>query len=295
MAHRGVSVAMQGHQTQPVSDFSAEKKQTREVGVLDRKAARPSFATRAQAQLLDALGWQIAASPRRDAESHASLQCCFVLRDGRREEAVFGYTGQTAPLDLNDPMLRAAQSRIGYFLSFLGEDRGVLLQNTPLFAFGGGRRDRIAVFGGWRFQSGVWKPFLLGPDGLGGVAAQDTLFDRDTAPHHVAEICGHSTETVMPWIANLVQAIETLGPCEAEVDQAAESGLDFDGLQIAASASGWLSARTRRSPKISPVRQIYSTAPVFRHTDAVVSKPFWEPGGDEFQFHQFGMNRISRT
>jgi hypothetical protein len=291
MVHRGVSVATREHPPQPVENSAAAETQAQRPGIFDGQVTCPAFATRAQAQLLDALGWQIAVSPRREVERHAPLQCCFILRDGRRDEAVFGYTNQTAPLDMNAPVLRDAQSRVERFLSLLGEDRGILLQNMPLFAFGERRPDQIVVFGGWRFHSGIWKPFFLGPDGLGGVAAQDTLFARGTAPHHMAEICGHSAKAVMPWIAGVVRAIETLGGREAEADQAVVPGLDFDGLQVMSSTSGWHKARTCRPPEVTNVHQSYSKTPLFRHTGAAAATASWDSGADVFRFHQFGMNR----
>ncbi len=261
MAHRGVSVAMRVHPSLQVEKFvEAEKKDHAPIAV-SGQAARLRFATRAQAQLLDILGWRIAASPRREVEHHASLQCCFVLREGGKEVAAFGYTGMTAPSDMEDPSLRMAQSRVERTLSLLGEDRGVLIQNEPLFAFGGQRKDRIAVFAGWRFQGGSWKPFLFGPDGLARVAAQDTLFAGDTVPHHMAEVCGHATKTVMPWIANLARTIQSFGQYEASADEAPVPGLDFEGVRIVSHASGWLSAREDQSPKTTPVRQVFCNAP----------------------------------
>lgn len=222
-----------------------------EYGTLNRPApsGRPAFATRAHARLLDALGWKVADSPRRETKSHPPLQCCFVLRDGMREEAAFGYTGLTGPLDTDDACLRAARTRVERFLSILGEDRGVLLQNEPLLAFGR-NGDRVAVFGGWRFLKGVWKPFVLGPDGLGGVAAQEMLFESGTAPQHMAEICGSAAATALPRIAETLRAIRTL-----EAGRGAGTD-DVAVLRFRPHGSGWFSAR------LGPVRGRTGGAPV---------------------------------
>lgn len=289
MAH----TARRVHPPKPVEKFAEVQKKGHAPGAVGGQAVRPQFATRAQAELLDVLGWRIAASPRRERERHASLKCCFVLRDARKEEAAFGYTGMTVPLDMKNPSLRMAQSRVERFLSLLGEDRGVLLQNVPLFAFGGRRKDRIAVFGGWRFQKGAWKPFLFGPDGLAGVAAQDTLFAQDVAPHHMAEVCGHATEAVMPWIAKLGRTIQSFGQYEAASDQAPVPGPDLKGVRVVSHAAGWLAARVDRSPETIPTRKVFCNAP-FRQPDTAANTAL-DFGSDEFRFHQFGMNRGTKT
>ena len=179
MAKNGASAAVWTGNPHPANEYVVVENKARVPDA--HRALRPAFATQGHARLLDILGWQIEPSPRREEERHAPAQCCFVLQDGRREEAAFGYTGLTLPQDTGDAALREAQRRVERFLALLGEDRGVLFQNVPLLAFAGHRRERVAIFGGWRFTRGDWKPFFLGPDGLGGVAAQETFFSSGTA------------------------------------------------------------------------------------------------------------------
>lgn len=259
--------------------------------------ARDLFATRAYAAFLDTLGWQLPASSRHEMEHHAPLQCCFVLRDGTREEAAFGYTAVTMPGDTGCPALARAKSHVERFLARLGEDSGLLFQNTPVFAFAGRRRDRIAVFGGWRVRRGTWAPFLLGPDGLGGIAGQEMLFAGGTKPHHMAEVCGHEARAVMPRITDLTHAIDACGQGgDAETSRPVRAP-----VQIVPLAGGWFTARPDVSGAGNPV--------VFRRAAAVAARPEVAPkvvpevatlptgdtlrafGEDEFRFHEFGADR----
>jgi hypothetical protein len=122
------------------------------------------------------------------------------------------------------------------------------------------------------------------------------LFAGDAAPHHMAEVCGHATETVMPWIAKLVQTIQSFGQYEAVADEAPEPGPDFEGVRIVSHASGWLAARADRSPETIPARQVFCNA-LFRQPDtaATAANAALDFGSDEFRFHQFGMNRGAET
>lgn len=214
-----------------------------------QQTARPGFATRSHAALLEAMGWQVAPSTRRERAYHPALNCCFILRDGSREEAAFGYTGLTAPGNAADPALRSAQMRVERFLDRLGERSGVLLQNTPLVAFGGKRRDRVVVFGGWRFHDAVWRPFLLSPEGLGGVAIQAPFFAAGTAPQALAEVCGAPADTVLPRVTDIVGAMSALDadPALAALEQPNRQGPLEDDPEIAAwtKALAKVSARER--------------------------------------------------
>ncbi|MEM6374668.1 MAG: hypothetical protein AAF672_01560 [Pseudomonadota bacterium] len=209
--------------------------------------SHPAFATAAYTRLLDAVGWHVVASPRRDQAYHTPQRCCFVLRDGSREEAAFGYTSITAPLDGQNPTLVAAQIRVERFLRNLGESSGLLVQNTPLIAFGGKRRERVAVFGGWRLHQGYWRPFLLAPDGLGGIAIQNSFFDACTAPHHLAEIFGAPSESVLPKIADLTSAIADFGVTALTQNV-------VPGLRIAPFADGWSLPQPGTSASLRPLQ-----------------------------------------
>lgn len=268
MGHRSVSAARQVHAPQPIIKVTAARSADRPHDLAGEQGAQPAFATRAYARLLDAIGWRISPSRRRELESHAALKCCFVLRDGRREEAAFGYTATTVPQDRGRATLRAAQARVEHLLTFLEEDRGVLLRNMPLLAFGGPRRDRIALFGGWRFRGGAWQPFLLGPGGLAEVAAQETLFAGNTAPHDMAKIYGHDATKILPRIADLARAVEAL--CDLEVS-GTKPIASLGGLQIVPEGSGWFSARSGRPAHITPIHPDVSKAPVFRHRHSAPS------------------------
>ncbi len=262
---------------------------------------RPSraFATQEQVRLLEALGWQISTLPQSDMARHAPLQCCFLLRDGSREEAAFGYTAVTAPRDDHCPSLRMAKLRVERFLAWLGVDSGVLLQNTPVFAFGGRRRDRVAVFGGWRFSRGTWSPFLLGPDGLGGVGRQDMLFARDTDPYHMAEVCGHSAQKIGPHLAGLMQAIEELRLGDGASRSASPSAPDFETMDIKPIASGWFVGGPGLSADVVLIGDTGRIAARPRHAvehgqaGAVTTarRTHWTFGEDEFRFHEFGADR----
>lgn len=277
-------------------------------------APHAAFATRAQAALLDGLGWRITASARRDEAYHAPLRCCLVLRDGAREEAAFGYTGLTAPLDGENPTLRAAQIRVERFLAQLGEDSGVLLQNTPLIAFGGKRRDRVAVFGGWRFHDRVWRPFMLAPDGLGGVGIQNTFFEAQTAPHHMAEVFGAPADLILPKISDLVAAIADYDP-----KTGGATGKVAPGLRIVPHQAGWSVARSGTAAALMPLRlkngkipaktstgksrqnsrsEPQTARPAYaRGVDGAPLNPLapsalpWEIGEDEFRFRHLQMEQ----
>lgn len=322
MGHRGGSAAMRVHSPQPIAEFAqaVEEAADRRLHLVGGQATRPAFATRAHARLLHVLGWRVTPSHRQGAESHAPLKCCFVVRDGRREEAAFGYTATTVPQDADSPDLRAAQARVERLLAFLGEDRGVLLRNKPLFAFDGHCRDRIALFGGWRFQGGAWKPFLLGPSGLGGVVAQETLFARDAEPQDMARIYGHDTGKILPRVTDLVRAIEALNPGDVGEGAAAKPAAASGRLQIVPEAGGWFTAGSARPADVTQIHPGAAEAPVFRHAahPAAALSPaadedpmfpmfrhaqshaaspvstgnrYWDTEADEFRFHEFGMHR----
>lgn len=270
MAQNGVSLAVRLDQPQPADAFTASGHDVHKPDSGNWRAALPAFATRAQARLLDALGWRLSASPRRESDWHEPLQCCFILRDGRREEAAFGYTAMTAPDDTDCPNLRMAKSRVECHLAWLGEDSGVLVQNRPVFAFCERRRDRIVLFGGWRRRRGTWTPFLLGPEGLAGVDGQDLLFARGTDPHHMVEICGHATRDVAPRIVELVHAINSLDQRGDGAGDAAGPVPDFDELRIEPLFSGWFTARVGKPAGVTPIRPVENSVPVFRHTETAL-------------------------
>ena len=301
MAQRSLSIEMRTDVSHSGTRFMTAEKNGRRSDLLRAPVLRTAFATRAQARLLVALGWRLSAWSRHEMESQAPLQCCFVLRDGSREEAGFGYTAVTMPDDANCPTLGKAKSHVERFLARLGEDSGVLVQNTPLFAFGGRRRERVAVFGGWRFRRGAWTPFLLGPNGLSGVADQDVLFARGTAPHHMAEVCGHASQAIMPRIANLARVVETLGQSKARIDGVGKSEPDSGELQIEPYAAGWFMARPGRPGATAPVLPDARSVSVLEPTHVTTAgqttataldndalKAF---GSDEFRFHEFGVHR----
>lgn len=255
-----------------------------------RRMERGAFATLAYVRLLDALGWTLSASVRHETERHAPLQCCIIARDGRREVAAFGYTSLTVPNDIGCAALVRAKSYVEWFLDRLGEDRGLLLQNMPLIAFGGARKDKIAVFGGWQFWRGVWAPFLLGSDGLAGVFDQGMLFADNTAPHYMAEIHGHASEAFMPRIMDLVSAIEALDRNEAE-DAAAPSPRHWQGtLKIEHIEAGWFTAQTVQpdARNVSMFKHTHQSI-VGQMTGAVSESSPFEV--DEFRFHKFGVGR----
>ena len=294
MAQQFVSARMATHAR---AQAAAVTSNVRKSDPLRPIKSHRQFATRAYARFLSALGWQLPALPRHEMEYHAPHQCCFVLRVGDSEEAAFGYTAVTMPDDAHCASLTQAKAHVERFLGKLGEDRGLLFQNTPLFAFAGRRRDRIAVFGGWRFRHGAWTPFLLGPDGLAGVAGQDMLFAHGTAPHHMAEVCGHDSQDVIPRIADLVRAIEASGRNGTVRDGAGTSGSARGYVQIMPHAGGWFTARLgglkagnqlafRRAPAaavaISPA-QNKDTVPANDTLRAF--------GEDEFRFYEFGADR----
>lgn len=255
--------------------------------------SRSAFATRAYARLLDVLGWDVVPSPRRDAETHAPGQFCFVLRNGRHEELAFGYTGLTLPLDLDDAGLRAACRGVERFLARLGEDRGVLFQNTPLLAFAGHRRDRIAIFGGWRFECGHWKPFVLGPEGLGGIAAQDVLFASGTRPCDLAEVCGHRSADVGARLSDLMGALESLDRRDENRRAPVARRRTHARLRMVPIAAGWSTAVIERSPMTTTLVPHGGRGTARRHL--AIDNPTninWESDSDEFRFHQYGADRI---
>ncbi|MEO0863152.1 MAG: hypothetical protein AAFY39_00965 [Pseudomonadota bacterium] len=293
MAQQFVSARMAARSPDANATAAPATGEVRTPGPLRTPEVRDVFATRAYAQFLSALGWQLPTLSRHEMEHHAPLQCCFVLRDGDREEAAFGYTAVTMPDDTNCPGLAKARSHIERFLARLGEDSGLLFQNTPVFAFAGRRRDRIAVFGGWRIRRGTWTPFLLGPDGLGGLAGQEMLFARGTAPHHMAEVCGHEVRTVMPRITDLTHAIDAFGQNDKARDAAETPEPARRPVQIVPLAGGWFTARPDVSGTGNPV--------VFKRARAVAARPkvatvppsdtLQAFGEDEFRFHEFGADR----
>lgn len=239
----------------------------------------PAFATKAMARLLDTLGWTVHASRRRSIAHHAPLQCCFLLRDGHRAEAAFGFTGLCLP-ESADAALLQAQSQVGAFLARIGQSRGVLLQNRPLIAFGQNTVDRVAVFGGWRLRDGVWAPFLLAPDGLGGVEQQAELFASATLPAHLAEVAGHRATRALPRIAALLRHID--GPAAA-----APNGKK--ALRLSPFGGGWSMPHLGQSRTPAPVLQLRPgsrTGPAPSAED-----PAWAPGSDEFRFHALGVER----
>lgn len=302
MAHSSASGAVRFHSRGADMREAATDRTDGALGQ-DARIARPAFATRAQARLLDVLGWKIAESPRREERRHAPLQCCFVLRDGAREEAAFGYTGLTAPHETDDAGLLAARVRVERFLSMLGEDRGLLLQNEPLLAFGRGG-DRVAIFGGWRFVKGRWTPFLLGPDGLGGVTAQEVLFESGTGPQDMAEICGCAADTALPGLAGLIGEIRAL---EAGQDTG-RGAEDSAVLRFRPHGSGWFRARLDPPPSRAGSTPLLLPIPRWRGAEAGESGaatpaadlpggagdhkvPYgvaWDTGSDEFRFHGAG-------
>ncbi len=272
---------------------------------------KPVFATAATAQLFDALGWRVVASSRSGTTYHKPMRCCFVVDGGGRQEAAFGYTGVTAPLDGENPALASAQIRVERFLHHLGEDSGILVQNTPLIAFGGPRRNRLVVFGGWRFHDRYWRPFVLSPEGLGGVSIQTTFFEAQTAPHHLAEIFGVASDKALPKVTEVVRAIESYrGPDYGSVQQAeatSQAGPRLAaGVRIVPFADGWSIAQPgapaalTRLPRQAPSRasdakpEAASEKPLVLETKHRPHKgplnPLapngvpWELGEDEFRF-----------
>lgn len=222
---------------------------------------RQAFASCAHAQFLEELGWRVV--PFRFAlTAHPPASCCFVLRDDCQAEAAFGFTGLAGPSDVKNPHLRGAKAQVEASLAELGESRGLLLQNTPIFAFGGQRRERLAIFGGWRVEDGNWEPFLLGPKGLGETAAHAPLFATGTVPARMAEVAGHLTDRVLPRVHKLAMAIETLGKPAQETR-----------LQIEPFVSGWYLARAVAAVNVAP----------FGPTRAASNSP-WGPEADEFRF-----------
>lgn len=293
MAHNDVPAGMRTHLPHDKTGSEAPKTspsaQHPETGAVSGNA----FATRAHVALLRALGWHLAASPRHDADHHAPLHCCCLIQDGRRDEAAFAYTGLTMPGDRDCPSLIAAKSHVQWFLNRIDEDHGLLLQNQPLFAFGGEGRQRMAVFGGWRFQRGAWAPFLLGPEGLGGVDRQRDLFASNTAPHHMVDICGHPTKTVMPHISGLVRAIEALNqPVADEIDGCAAPEV-LGALRIAHHAAGWFTAQPSPAGAVKMPNFRHKNEPVVGQSNAKEQKtePFDVFGTDEFRFRKIGADR----
>ncbi|WP_172300505.1 hypothetical protein [Pseudoruegeria sp. HB172150] len=252
---------------------------------LARHGARTAFTTRAMASLLDSLGWEVAESPRRETEMHLPQQCCFILRDGEREEAAFGYSGLTLPQNADDPGLRAAQRRVERFLGMLGEEQGVLLQNVPLMALSGRRRNLVGVFGGWRFDRGTWAPFLLGPDGLGGAPAQAALFRAGVDPSHLADICGHGVNRAIPAIAGVATALSAVDRM-AKGQKPAAVDTYLQRLRVVSHAEGW-SKPADDGAEYGPTRL---AAGYGRRADkdGKDTPGSWEPDGDEFRFHSYG-------
>lgn len=296
MAQQFVSARTATHAPHGSAQAAPAESDICKPGPLRLAQPRSQFKTRAYAQFLGALGWQLPALPRHEMEYHAPQQCCFVLRVGDSEQAAFGYTAVTMPDDAHCASLAKAKLHVERFLTSLGEDRGLLFQNSPLFAFAGRRRDRIAVFGGWRFQRGAWTPFLLGPDGLDGVTNQEVLFVRGTAPHHMAEVCGHDAQAVMPRIADLVRAIETPGQDDAARGVDGTYGAARGYVQNVPHAGGWFTARlgglgagnphTLRRTKAVPVATAGQPCAAVPANDTL--RAFEE---DEFRFHEFGADR----
>ena len=176
-----------------------------------RSVKTSTFATAAQLELLNALGWRGAAVLRGASDTHASLKCCFEIHDGSEAIAAFGYTAMTLPLASGCPQLRRAKSRVVRVLDRVSYNRGLLIQNRPLVAFSGRDKARVAVFGGWYLKRRQWSPFLFGPDGLSGLDRQQALFSSATSPTHMADIYGHDTAQAMPQIARLMRNVAMLG------------------------------------------------------------------------------------
>lgn len=278
MAHSGASAAMRITCLHAPDNLfhTGDRVQLRETRPL--LLLRPAFSTRAYARLLDGLGWNVDASARRETEWHRPGRFCFVLRDGPREEVAFGYTGLTLPQDAAAPELRAAQRWVERFLDRLGEERGVLLQNVPLLAFSGHRRDRMALFGGWRFNRGQWKPFLLGPGGLGGVSAQEALFTSKAKPSDLALACGHPVEQVLSRLGQLVVRLETLDRID-DIHRTAKG--QPVRLRIVPFGAGWSIARPN-------VMETDEKPTPLRLKGWAGSASRWDPDADDFRFARAG-------
>lgn len=267
------------------------------------------IATRGQSRLLDALGWAHKVMAARDPDVHDALRCWCILRNGAHGEAVFGYAGVKTPQDTDDRDLKMAQAKVALFLDQIDEEVGVLLQNRPVFAFSPGARDRIAIFGGWRFDRGVWQPFLLGPGGLEHVASQAPLFTPDNAPFHLADICGYPSDRVLPHLVGLIRAAD-------EAAGKTVSGVTSERpvrLLVTPHEGGWFTgaleaaapARTRpspvrgasaKSPKaqplvLSPSHKVASSGPETEGPET--GRPSdWDPDADQFRFHGYGAERL---
>lgn len=234
------------------------------------------FATSAAADFLEDLGWQVSAGPRRECRSHPALACCMILFDGRREEAAFGFDGLALPQDPGNTRLAAAFAHVEGVLQRLGEARGVLLAALPLVAPAQSGMERLAVFGGWRFEAGLWRPFLIAPGGLGAVPAQAMLFDTGTQPSHMAEVAGQPGGQVLPALGRLVRAVAALrGEAEAP-----------GHLRLAPYAGGWshFVAAERSVVPITPKPAKRRRRPKVK---AAALMP-WDPASDEFRFRGRG-------
>lgn len=254
----------------------------------DQKAnirrARIAFSTRAYAQFLEALGWQLAASIRHDVEQHARLQFCLLLQDGQRQEAGFGYTGLTAPHDVSCPDLARAKVRIERVLGRIDAQSGVLFQNTPLFAFDSHRKDRMAIFGGWRFHQGAWSPFLVAPGGFCVVGDQGLFFDSASKPSVLAAICGHNARDVMPHASALVRAVENIDrPREASSAKLAADPLRFEPFK-----GGWFVGRIRPHGEDTSTWSSHAKALSVASGSPQPLESVFDAECDTFRFRTFG-------
>ncbi|MEL6914727.1 MAG: hypothetical protein AAFP13_09500 [Pseudomonadota bacterium] len=249
--------------------------------------ARTAFATRDHAAFLRAFGWHIPATPRHDSLHHAPGRCCLVLRNAHAEEAAFGFTGLALPHDTSCRSLAAAKAGVADILHRLGEDRGLLLQNRPLLAFGGRRRDQVLLFGGWRFRQGTWRPFVLGPGGLAGLDDQERAFDSHASPSDLAEAYGRPTAIVMPHVTKLVNAIDQLAVRMAGSE---DPGDRQRHVRLEAQGDGWFAATpgARRRVIYPLARAVPADAgPVARtQRDSVAEDILRHFGEDELKFRK---------
>ncbi len=246
-------------------------------------AAAGGFATSAAADFLETLGWDVAPGPRRDSPCHDALACCMILRDGRQEEAAFGFDEVTLPDARGHPRLRAAFACVEGVLARLGERRGVLLAHRPLVAAAPGGADTFAVFGGWRFDAGGWQPLLIAPGGLGAVAAQSALFGTGTLPAHMAVIAGQPADKVRP-------ALERWGQAAAVLE-----GLDVTGESwtLAPFAGGWscLVPTAAAQAPVVPMPTFSASGRRGPRTAMPQKSAYWDAAEDEFRFRAVAADR----